>query len=109
MDEFLIQTVAIPRAPLESPGSGDARRADARTTHGLRASVEAHPHPAAAPRRVDARRRGCRRGNVSPRSAARRVALSGTLAAGRAERRPASEAAEATGHASTRRDCCHGL
>ena len=42
MDEFLIQTFAIPWAPLEPHGSGDTRRADAGTAHRLRAAVEAY-------------------------------------------------------------------
>src|SRR3989442_12232463 len=42
MDEFLIETFAIPWPPLEPHGSGDPRRADAGTAHRLRAAVEAY-------------------------------------------------------------------
>ena len=109
MDEFSEQAAAISRPASIQAGSKGFGGEDRGWAARLCSHVASGPDPAATARGSEPDRHGERCRNLSARSAARRVAVSGTWVGGGALRRSAPDAGEVVGRATGIGARCDGL
>src|SRR6187401_3124547 len=109
MDGFPSPTSTVPKPAPERGRSTRLGQRDGRRPTAAGAAVAAHPYVGTAASGPIADRRSPGGRDVFARSAAGRLAVSGTGAGGGADRRPAAEAAETPGHPAAGGDCGPGV